>query len=611
MFVGSRGCSKRYMLAVYPLLKCALSAKTKVVLVGAAFRQSKVIFEYMETIWNNAPVLKSVCSQSSGPRRDVDRCTMRINDSTATAIPLGDGSKIRGLRAKIIIADEFESISPSIFETVVAGFAAVSADPVSNVQESARRKAMSEQGVWTEDAEFRYKNKKGNQTILSGTAGYDFGHYADYWKQYCAFIRSRGNPKKVREALKLDEGEEIPDNFDWRDYSVIRIPYKLIPEGFMDDKHITRARATMDSGVYQREYGAIFTTDSNGFFKRSLIESCVTSDIKPVSLPSGDVWFHASLRGVSNKKYVFGVDPASQEDNFSIIVLELHGDHTRIVYGWTTNHKNFRERVGRGLAGKEDYFGFCARKIRELMKVFPCEAIALDTQGGGYAVAEALHDPDKMEGDEVPLWPIIEPDGKEKETDDLPGNHIIHMCQFAKADWLSDANHGLRKDMEDKILLFPMFDPLSLELAAAQDGQKQLAWQKTHDKEDRDKFNIYDTLEDCVMEIEELKDELSTIVVTRTSSGVGARDKWDTPEIKLPNGKKGRIRKDRYSSLLMANMVARQMARTLPPIEHVPIGGFASQLAQGQRRGGPLYTQGPDWFVQGASQNIYSGAVRR
>ena len=41
------------------------------------------------------------------------------------------------------------------------------------------------------------------------------------------------------------------------------------------------------------------------------------------------------------------------------------------------------------------------------------------------------------------------------------------------------------------------------------------------------------------MEIEELKDELATIVMTQTS--ISGRDKWDTPEIKMPNGKKGRL----------------------------------------------------------------------
>ena len=126
MYIASRGFGKSFLLAVYGMLRCALMPGTKIVIVGAAFRQSKVIFEYMDTIWKNASLLRSICSDNSGPRRDVDRCTMRINESWAMAVPLGDGSKIRGLRAHTIIADEFNSIPVDIYETVVAGFTAVS-----------------------------------------------------------------------------------------------------------------------------------------------------------------------------------------------------------------------------------------------------------------------------------------------------------------------------------------------------------------------------------------------------------------------------------------------------------------------------------------------------
>ena len=49
--------------------------------------------------------------------------------------------------------------------------------------------------------------------------------------------------------------------------------------------------------------------------------------------------------------------------------------------------------------------------------------------------------------------------------------------------------------------------------------------------------------------------------MTQTSTGPNARDRWDTPEVKLPGGKKGRLRKDRYSSLVIANMLARQLNR--------------------------------------------------
>jgi hypothetical protein len=135
MFIASRGFGKSFLLALYATLKCIFIPGTKIVIVGAAFRQSKVIFEYMETIWRNSPILRSIFNgNDDGPRRDVDRCTMRYGDSWAIAIPMGDGSKIRGLRAHIIIADEFASISPDIYETVVSGFAAVSASPIQNVK---------------------------------------------------------------------------------------------------------------------------------------------------------------------------------------------------------------------------------------------------------------------------------------------------------------------------------------------------------------------------------------------------------------------------------------------------------------------------------------------
>jgi len=65
----------------------------------------------------------------------------------------------------------------------------------------------------------------------------------------------------------------------------------------MDDKQVMRAKATMHAGIYACEYGATFISDSEGFFKRSLIESCVGTSSKPIRLPSGDVWFDASLHG--------------------------------------------------------------------------------------------------------------------------------------------------------------------------------------------------------------------------------------------------------------------------------------------------------------------------
>jgi hypothetical protein len=593
MFIASRGFGKSFLMALYCTLKCILVPGTKIVVVGAAFRQSKLVFEYMETFWRNSAILRSIfVSNDDGPRRDNDRYTMRLGDSWTIAIPMGDGSKIRGLRAHIIIADEFASISPDIYETVVSGFAAVSATPIQNVKEEAKKKAMMDAGLWSEDLE-NIQIRKNNQAIIAGTADYAFKHFASYWKRYKSIIESKGDIYKLKDIFN----GEVPENFNWKDYSIVRIPYELIPKGFMDDKQIARAKATIHTGIYNMEYAACFTADSNGFFRRSLIESCIVSDSKPIVINDKQILFDAVTTGNSDCQYIYGIDPASEQDNFSIIILEVRQDHNRIVYCWTTNRNNFKERQKTGLVKEYDFYGFCARKIRNLMKTFPCLKIGMDAQGGGVAIEEALHDPNKLEEGEHPIWPVID-DSKPKDTDNQQGLHLIELIQFAKADWTSQANHGLRKDLEDKVLLFPRFDSLTLGLALDNEGKDILATDLSSP--------IYDSLSECVLEIEELKNELTTIVMTQTSTGPNARDRWDTPEVKLPNGKKGRLRKDRYSSLLIANAIARKLYRTLQPVSYDIVGGNTKDI---MNQKGQMY-KGPEWFTSAANDSIYLGIYK-
>jgi hypothetical protein len=573
MLIGSRGLGKSFILSLYAMLRAFFLPRRKIIIVGAAFRQSKVLFEYMNTIWENAPILRDMVSSNSGPRRDVDMCRMTINDSTITCLPLGDGTKIRGQRANDIVTDEFASVPREIFENVVAGFAAVTATPIENVKMVAAQKKAEELGEEFERGELQ--EITANQIILSGTAYYDFNHFAEYWKRWKSIISSKGEPKKTAEIFGT---EDVPDGFDWKQYSIIRIPFELLPEGFLDAAQVARSRATVHSGIYQMEFGACFTTDSQGFFKRTLIESCVVSNENRIKFPSGEADFRPALKGSPNLRYVFGVDPASEIDNFSITVVELHPEHRRIVNCWTTTRSEHKEKVKMGLVSETDFYSYCARKIRDLMGVFPCARIAMDAQGGGIAVMEALHDKDKIRQGELPIWPTIEED-KEKDTDGNAGLHILDMCQFANSEWLGQSNHGMRKDFEDKVLIFPFFDSISLGLASIDDNVVK---------------RKMDTLEDCIMEIEELKNELSMIIITQTPSG---RDKWDTPEIKIPGGRKDRLRKDRYSSLLMANMSARTIQRTPAPVTYDTLGGFAERT-ESEKEAGPDYI-GPAWFTEG------------
>ena len=536
MLIGSRGMGKSFLLAVYCLLRMILIPGRKIVICGAGFRQSKIIFGYMEKIWTDAPLLRNMMGSPVGNiSHTTDLWKFGLGDSQTVALPIGsDGSKIRGQRAHDIIADEFDAINREIFEVVIAGFAAVSSDPVGTAKRKALEKELQKRNI--EQDLTGFDNYQPNQIIISGTAGYSFNHFCDYWKRWKAIIATGGQSRKLAEIFG---DEDIPETFNWEDYSVIRIPHDLVPPGLLDEAQIARSRATIHSGLFQMEYCAVFSDDSKGFFKRSLIESCVLKNDNQINVKScGKVFFKAMVSGNKDRKYVYGIDPASERDNFAIVVLEEHPDHARVVYAWTTTRREHKTLVDKGVIDEHDYYSYCVRKIRDLMVRFPPSNIALDSQGGGFTIIEGLKDREKMKMGEFPVLPTINPD-KEQPSDKDHGLHILEVINFASADWISQSNHGLKFDLESKALIFPFYDSLEVGMAA-------------HD--DKIQGRIIDTLEDVVGNIEELKNELSIIIMTATPTG---RDHFDVPEIKLPNGKRGRMKKDRYSALLMANYLAR------------------------------------------------------
>lgn len=584
MLIGSRGFSKTWLLAVYLTLRCILFPGTKAVVAGAAFRQSKYVFEYVKKLWDNAPILQSIYKGRNPYKQLPDIWRFSLGSSEMMFIPIGMGETIRGLRANVLAVDEFNSASLEVYEVVLSQFTSVSMNPIENLKQIAKRKAMLAAGLEVEEemAKLSYFN---NQSIISGTLKFSFDPLAIYWKKYKDLIESKG--QRLEEIFG-----DIGKNLNWRDFAVIRVPYECIPEGFMDDKVVARARATMHTDYYQAEYGCVPISDTTGFYKRSLIESCTATN-KNILSENWPSWclrsFEAKIRGEKDCKYVMGIDPASEQDNFCIVILELKEEHQRLVYCWTTTREIFKQQ---NLGDDKNYYGFCVRKIRSLMKQFyEIVAIGCDSQGGGYAIEEGLHDTDKLSTGEVSIWPIIE--DKEKDTDSYAGQHILHMINFASSEWVSNSNHGMKKDMQDKLLLFPQFNAVLLGIAS----EKDMAEIKLSDNP------MEDTLENCMLEIELLKDELSIISRTRTVAG---RERWDTPEIKVGRNKKDKLRKDRYSALLIANAVARTIHRAPPDIQYNCIGSAVGDKNLGIRSN-QMYV-GNEWY--NVSPKLFRGITK-
>ena len=560
ILISSRGSAKSFLLAIYSLLRLIFHPGCKIVICGSGFRQSKIVFDYMADIWNAAPILRDIAGnhRDVGPRRGNDRCTFAIGLSECHAIPIGDGTKIRGIRANYIISDEFASINEEIFNVVVQGFGLVASSPVDKVKEASLVNRLKKLGLWTaEMQELRKSGNKGNQVIRSGTAYYSFNHFYKNFKKWHDIISSKGDMKKIQHLFHDSDSLE---GFNWTDFAIIRIPYTAIPDGMLDPLMISQAKATLHTGQFQMELGSCFPSDSNGFYKRSVIESATTN--KPLITPNGSLAQFTGLKfGNKDRSYVISVDPAADEDNAAIVVLELYPDHRRVVHCWTTNRKKYgkikKEMAESGTLLEDDYYRYIATKIKNLMSIFNTESIQMDKNGGGTAIAEALGSRSLCQQGEVPILEIIDPD-EPKNSDSIDGLHILTMVAPTN-EFNSDANHGMLKDLQTKALLFPMFDTIELE--------KSIQLDKINDLR-------YDTFEEIIQEIEELKNEMTTIVMT-ASSTLG-KEVFDTPTIKLDNHKKGKLKKDRYSALLYGNYYARNKDKDeMSKITYKPVGGTA------------------------------------
>jgi hypothetical protein len=534
MVLMSRGAGKTFILGVYAALRAALDQGTKVVLVGAALRQSKFIFDVVAKFWESSPIFREICK--SKPANHPDKCELRVGDSFIIAIPLGhDGTKIRGLRATHILADEFAAIPEEPFQVVVRGFAAVTKDPARNVYNYYKQKFLKEKGVDV-DLGDAYKN----QIVLSGTAYYKFNHYYKMYENYLSIIQDR-----TQGQVQTEEG--IVEDVDYRDYSVIKLPYDAIPPTFMDMAQILNAKKTMHPHLFDMEYGAEFCGTSNGFFPMLDIENATAGNIVKTedgitkkdekNAPIKNPYFSVELSG-DDGIYVMGADPARENDNFAVAIIKVVGSDYRLVYVDAWRRRDW---------------GYSTDRIRDLINRFNIQRIALDKGGGGETIYDLLRD-EKYRGSEPPILCF-----DDEEDLKIQGMHILEMVNFRNYEWYNNANFDMQGDIHHRRLLFP-------------------AMYQT-DEVTQKYYGNPEDLQKCYENIAECRNETSQIEISATAGG---KNHFDLPKSVLEAQKMGTavVRKDRYSALLLAAYAARSFVgygEFKPKITYV-VGGWASDF---------------------------------
>lgn len=493
-----------WLLGLYAILRAIMVPGTKVVIVAASFRQSKLVWEYARQIYDYSPIAQE-CITKVSPNNDMYYMAVNNGMSTIIALPLGDGERIRGIRATDILVDEFASVPEEVLNVVVRGFASVSSDPIRNAEVIHNEELLVKQGKLDPN---NLRRRKGNKIIVSGTATYQFNHFFKSYQLYKNILDRRfsGDSSILNKEIGINEQSEETNNIDWRDYGLIQLPYMALPKGFMDDKQIAQAKASMPKAQFQMEYECQFPTDSDGFFKRSAIDASTPGSEMCREIPP----FSIELKGEPGFDYVMGIDPARKSDNFAICILKILPDgRFKNVYAWSINNKSFI---------------ICVRKIRDLLRKFNVVRIALDAGGGGLSVEDLLQSAENAQPNDMPIWRY-----DEKEHRMLHGLHILDVVNFTSS-WIAEANYGMAADIEHQRLLFPL---RGIDKSLDIDELKEID-------------DVWDNINEQI-------NETCMIVVTPTKTGV---QHFDLPETNIP-GVQNTQRKDRYSALLLASYAAR------------------------------------------------------
>lgn len=491
-----------FLLAVYSLLRAMMVPGSQIVIVAASFRQSKLVFDYITRILDYSPLVRESLDWVKR-ENDMHKLSIGKGMSTITALPLGDGEKIRGIRASDVVVDEFASVPEEVLNVVIRGFASVSADPVRSAKMIQSEDELIKAGKLDPSQKRR---RKGNKIVMAGTASYQFNHFYRTYRLYRAILEKRfvGDSKIISSEAGIDVDVDSSIQIDYRDYAIIQIPYSAMPKGFMDEKQIAQARASMPKAQFSMEYECQFPTDSDGFFKRSAINEATPG----ISDTCGMAPFNLELVGEPGFEYVMGIDPARKSDNFAISVLKLLPDgRYKNVYCWALNNKSFI---------------ICVKKIRDLLHKFNIVRIAMDAGGGGNAVMDLLQSAENAGPNDLPIWLY-----NDKETAMMNGRHILDMVNFTSS-WIADANYGMAADIEHQRLLFPF---------------RTLRSGTNSEEEDEVWDNINEQINETCM-----------IVVTPTKTGV---QHFDLPDVEQVEGMKTVQRKDRYSAILLASYAAR------------------------------------------------------
>jgi hypothetical protein len=317
--IWSRGMSKSFSTGVFALLDAMLHQGVQIGILSKSFRQSKMIFKKIEDI-AKSPKATFFSQCITRVSRMNDEWVMEIGQSSIRALPLGDGEKLRGFRFQRMIIDELLLMPEKIYNEVIMPFLSVVDNPTERQEVYDLETQLIEKGKMKEEDRRQWPN---NKIIGLSSASYKFEYLYKLYQQY--------------ENLILNENKQ-----DGAHRTIMHFSYDCAPEQLYDQNLIKQSRATMSDSQFEREFGAIFTDDSSGYFKVSKMAEC--------TLPDGE---GQSVEVIGNPKdeYILAFDPSWSEsessDDFAMLLIKLNRDLRKgtVVHSYALAGANLKTHI--------------------------------------------------------------------------------------------------------------------------------------------------------------------------------------------------------------------------------------------------------------------------
>lgn len=316
--IWGRGMSKSFSTAIFALLDAILNQGVHIGIISKTFRQSKMIFKKMEEI-SKSPKAVFLSQCITKVSKQNDEWTMEIGRSRITALPLGDGEKLRGFRFQRMIIDELLLMPEKVLNEVILPFLSVVENPTERQRIYDLESKMIEQGKMKEEERTKWPN---NKIIGLSSASFKFEHLYKLYSEY--------------ERLILADQQNTAHRV------IMHFSYDCAPEQLYDQSLVSHALATMSESQFAREFKAVFTDDSSGYFKVSKMQAC--------TIPDGEGQC-VEVVGHPKDEYILSIDPSWSEsessDDFAMLLSKINRDTKKgtIVHGYAMSGTNLKSHI--------------------------------------------------------------------------------------------------------------------------------------------------------------------------------------------------------------------------------------------------------------------------